>query len=117
MFTAEVSSVFRCLLLPSAKVPSGRYVKMKHTIEKFIVLVLFCGSFALENDISYLKAFDDSIIYRLAWEKESESLLKEVESLQTVTMVTARKEKYVCSIPKMLETKEVSWYFHSSIVL
>lgn len=69
--------------------------------------MLFYGSFALDNDISYLKAFDDSIIYRLTWEKESESLLKEVENLQTVTMVTARKEKYVCSIPKMLETKQV----------
>ncbi|EFX71320.1 hypothetical protein DAPPUDRAFT_308922 [Daphnia pulex] len=79
---------------------------MNHCFRNIIFLLLLCCSFSLENDLSYLKAFDDSIIYRLAWEKEHESLLKEVESLPTVTMVTARKEKYVCSIPKMLETKE-----------
>ena len=82
---------------------------MNHYFNKCLLLVVFCGSFALENDLNYLKAFDDSIIYRLTWEKEQESLLKEVESLPTVTMVTSRKEKYVCSIPKMLETKEVSF--------
>ncbi len=81
---------------------------MNNCFRNIIFLLLLSCSFALENDLSYLKAFDDSIIYRLAWEKEHESLLKEVESLPTVTMVTARKEKYVCSIPKMLETKEVS---------
>ena len=81
---------------------------MYHYFRNFLFLLLLCCSFALENDLSYLKAFDDSIIYRLAWEKEHDSLLKEVESLPTVTMVTARKEKYVCSIPKMLETKEAS---------
>jgi hypothetical protein len=81
---------------------------MNNCFRNIIFLLLLCCSFALENDLSYLKAFDDSIIYRLAWEKEHESLLKEVESLPTVTMVTSRKEKYVCSIPKMLETKEVS---------
>jgi len=81
---------------------------MNHCFRNILFLLLLCCSVALENDLSYLKAFDDSIIYRLAWEKEHENLLKEVESLPTVTMVTARKEKYVCSIPKMLETKEVS---------
>ncbi len=82
---------------------------MNNYFNKCLLFVVFCGSFALENDLNYLKAFDDSIIYRLTWEKEQESLLKEVENLPTVTMVTSRKEKYVCSIPKMLETKEVSY--------
>lgn len=80
---------------------------MNHQFGKCLLLLfLFCGNFAFESDLSYLKAFDDSIIYRLAWEKENENLLQEAESLPTVTMVTARKEKYVCSIPKLLETKE-----------
>lgn len=83
---------------------------MNHQFGKCLLLLfLFCGNFAFESDLSYLKAFDDSIIYRLAWEKENENLLQEAESLPTVTMVTARKEKYVCSIPKLLETKEVSF--------
>lgn len=81
---------------------------MTYFLRSVVLLVLLYGSFAFEDDMSYLKAFDDSIIYRLGWEKESESLLKEVENLQTVTMVTSRKEKYVCSIPKMVETKEVN---------
>lgn len=80
-----------------------RYLKI------FILLFIWSwGCFAFDSELSYMKAFDDSIIYRLAWEKENESILKDVETLTTVTMVTARKEKYVCSIPKMLETKQVS---------
>jgi len=63
---------------------------------------------AFENaDLTYLKAFDDSIIYRLAWEKEQENVLKEAEDLETITMISSRKEKYVCILPKMMEKKQV----------
>lgn len=83
------------------------------------VFISFCLAF--ENDLTYLKAFDDSIIYRLAWEKEQENVLKEAEDLETITMISSRKEKYVCSLPKMMEKKQViklikSW-FHSPLLI
>ena len=69
------------------------------------LFVLFTSCFAFESDLNYLKAFDDSIIYRLAWEKEE--ILKD-ETLETISMMTARKEKYFCSLPKMIESKQVN---------
>lgn len=75
----------------------------------FLTVVILCCCTAFENDLTYLKAFDDSIIYRLAWENEQENLLKneEMEALETITMTTARKEKYVCALPKMQKPKQV----------
>jgi len=77
---------------------------------------------AFENaDLTYLKAFDDSIIYRLAWEKEQENVLKEAEDLETITMISSRKEKYVCILPKMMEKKQVifcpaSYLLHFNLI-
>ena len=82
--------------------------KMLFTFRTFLFLVyLFVGiCIGFESDLNYLKAFDDSIIYRLSWDKEDQ-ILKD-ETLEIVPMITSRKEKYLCSLPKMLESKKVS---------
>lgn len=82
--------------------------KMLHSHRAFFFFFfLFNGRcFGFESDLDYLKAFDDSIIYRLGWEKEDQ-ILKD-ETPEIVPMMTARKEKYMCSLPKMLESKKVS---------
>lgn len=71
----------------------------------FVTLLIYATGF--ESELESLRAFDDSTIYRLVWEKEQEALAKEAETLETITMVTSRKEKYTCSIPKTIETKQV----------
>lgn len=71
----------------------------------FFFFFLKACCFGFESELNYLKAFDDSIIYRLAWEKEDQ-ILKD-ESLEIVPMMTAKKEKYMCSLPKMIESKKV----------
>ena len=83
---------------------------MRKCFRNSMLLIVFSIShcLAFENaDLTYLKAFDDSIIYRLAWEKEQENVLKEAEDLETITMISSRKEKYVCILPKMMEKKQV----------
>lgn len=83
---------------------------MRLCFDKVLILIFvtLCCSTALENDLTYLKAFDDSIIYRLVWDTKEESLLKEeISDLETITMVSSRKEKYVCALPKMQEKKQV----------
>lgn len=62
---------------------------------------------ALGSDLNYLKAFDDSIIYSLSWEKEQVNLMM-AEPLESVTMFTSNKEKYSCYLPKLSEGKKVS---------
>lgn len=75
-----------------------------------LLLILSCTSYTVssENELENFRAFDDTTIYRLVWEKEQEALANEAESLETITMITSRKEKYTCSLPKMAETKQVN---------
>jgi len=78
----------------------------------FLLASLFSWCHAFERDLSYFKAFDDSLLYRLNWEKApDENLLKNVDGpIETISMVTSRNERYTCSLPRMLENKQVSTF-------
>ena len=84
----------------------GLLVKLILAVEIFRIYT--CSAY---SELDYFKAFDDSLTYRMHWEKEAANFFNEGnvhESLETISMVTNRNEKYTCSLPKMLESKKVS---------
>lgn len=94
---------------------------MKLCFVQVFLAVLIRRCLPQDNDLTYLKAFDDTIVYRLMWDKEQEDVLKNEadneKELETITMVTARKEKYVCALPHMQEMKHVSVIYVSHLLL
>ena len=67
-----------------------------------------CAAAASDGQPAYLRAFDDSIIYRLSWDKAPDAPAVDSAPLETVSMVTSRNEKYTCSLPKMNQQQEVT---------